>query len=1201
VTRDAGELMSSLQEATAAQFRGRLLARGQAQSMIRREGVLPEGAPQFSTYLDDDLLNYSYALISTSLQLLDTIDAEAADSDPEEQATRRELAQTGFIQASYALEAATRNTEPGEGVAFHRLIAGAASHLAGFAARAYSLMQTSMASGRLTPMEATLADVVLRNLDRVETRTIDLRSSPEATDDALLEALEGRRPGTADDTAGDADLESADEDLLGVLGPVGLLLTEHYHSAVASALFAIAYNQQGLLQAALADLGTGEQAALEAGVPGPWWVFRLTRRLLGDLGQTSISANLPVSRPPAATAPEGEAEAGEGNWGYLRRTFVATLLARSHSEIDLWPSQLHVAERIFANTNDLVVALPTSAGKTRIAELCILACLAQGRRIVYVTPLRALSAQTEQVLEATFAPLGIVVSSLYGSMGTTDLDQDALRSSQIVVATPEKLDFALRSDPSVLDDVGLVILDEGHMIGPEDREVRYEAQVQRLLRRADAHTRRIICLSAVFPSGEDLDDFVAWITDDDADGLHQEDWRPTQQRFGLVEWRGGDHARLTMTLGEDQAFIPRYIEAKAATGQRKKPFPAENGELVIATAWRLLEEGQTVLIFCPQRRSVEPYAERIIRLHRQGFIDSVLPSSVDLHEALAIGAEWFGAGHPILKCLELGVAIHHGALPGPFRREVERLLRLGDLKVTVASPTLAQGLNLSASAVLFHGLTRVRDLLSGAEFANVIGRAGRAFVDTEGLVLYPRYEPSEYQRSQWVQLATGEAGKTLQSGLIAISVALVKRLRASYSTNQLQPVIEYLTGTPDWALPVISGEEIAATDAAEQTWRSNLARLDTGLLSILGDDDSDPDEVTQLVTDVLRDSLWERQLQRYDEQSATVLRDVVSARARYVWSISTAAQRRGWYLAGVGADVGSELAEIAAGVVESTAQAEAAIDTGSADEAAGQILQIATTVFGVRQFEPETKLLWPPVLVHWLSGRALSELGEASVDVAQFIEADLIYRLVWGIEASRVYESAQGNPLAGALTGTAAMAIETGTLSRPAAILIRSGFDHRIAAIEAVHAVEASFDSGAGMRQWLRDLDPDLTSAPDWPTVESHAAWEEFTGRTARFGSRRWARQVHHTGDVTWYGAVPEAASWLRVTDAGDGKVSLWSTGFDLLGEASVDINAHRQGVLHARRSTDSADVELNYRGPRDLFPPEATTHPAGAEGHAAN
>ncbi|MEX0945863.1 MAG: DEAD/DEAH box helicase, partial [Acidimicrobiia bacterium] len=382
---------------------------------------------------------------------------------------------------------------------------------------------------------------------------------------------------------------------------------------------------------------------------------------------------------------------------------MASLFARSRSEIDLWPSQLHVVERVFGGNDDLVVALPTSAGKTRIAELCILSCLAQGRRAVYVTPLRALSAQTEQVLHRTFTPLGVRVSSLYGSMGTSHVDEDALRESQIVVATPEKLDFALRANPTVLDDVGLVVLDEGHMIGPSEREVRYEAQIQRLLRRSDSAERRIVCLSAVFPSGADLDDFVAWITAENADGLHREQWRPTQQRFGLVEWRG-DHARLSITLGDERPFIPRYLEAVSPNPPRRKMFPADQRELVVATAWRLVDEGQTVLVFCPQRNSVEPYAREIVKLRRQGLIDSVLPAGVDISSALMTGAEWFGDGHPILECLKLGVAIHHGALPAPFRRQIETLLQEGSIRVTVASPTLAQGLNLSASVVLFHAL-----------------------------------------------------------------------------------------------------------------------------------------------------------------------------------------------------------------------------------------------------------------------------------------------------------------------------------------------------------------------------------------------------------------------------------------------------------------------------------------------------------------
>ena len=83
MAREAGDLAESLAAATDSGFRGRLLARGQAQSIIRRAGVLPQDAPQF---LDADLLNYGYAMLSTSLDLLEAADG---DGDTSGQITRR--------------------------------------------------------------------------------------------------------------------------------------------------------------------------------------------------------------------------------------------------------------------------------------------------------------------------------------------------------------------------------------------------------------------------------------------------------------------------------------------------------------------------------------------------------------------------------------------------------------------------------------------------------------------------------------------------------------------------------------------------------------------------------------------------------------------------------------------------------------------------------------------------------------------------------------------------------------------------------------------------------------------------------------------------------------------------------------------------------------------------------------------------------
>nr|MDC2855877.1 hypothetical protein [Ningiella sp. W23] len=101
----------------------------------------------------------------------------------------------------------------------------------------------------------------------------------------------------------------------------------------------------------------------------------------------------------------------------------------------------------------------------------------------------------------------------------------------------------------------------------------------------------------------------------------------------------------------------------------------------MASAWKLAEDNHTVLIYCPQRNSVDGFAEAIVDLNKRGALESVLSvpeSKIELADTL--GSEWLGENHPILECLKIGVAVHHGALPTPFRKEMENLLREESLK-----------------------------------------------------------------------------------------------------------------------------------------------------------------------------------------------------------------------------------------------------------------------------------------------------------------------------------------------------------------------------------------------------------------------------------------------------------------------------------------------------------------------------------------
>src|SRR5699024_3036208 len=109
-------------------------------------------------------------------------------------------------------------------------------------------------------------------------------------------------------------------------------------------------------------------------------------------------------------------------------------------------------------------------------------------------------------------------------------------------------------------------------------------QVQRLLRRGDAATRRIVCLSAILPDGDEVEDFVNWLTDDQPDGLIASSWRPTKLRFGEVIWQG-DRAPLSIIVGDEEPFVPRFLEPFVPpNGRRTTQCPKKRQELTLSTA-----------------------------------------------------------------------------------------------------------------------------------------------------------------------------------------------------------------------------------------------------------------------------------------------------------------------------------------------------------------------------------------------------------------------------------------------------------------------------------------------------------------------------------------------------------------------------------------------------------------------------------------
>ena len=1153
------ELRANIDAAVVPGFRARLLARGQARGMIWRDGLLPEAAPNFGAELSDDLLSYGYSLLLHGLRYTD-MGGDAA------------TARKAFEVAAEALEAVVARGAAGAERDFHRLVAASAYHLGRYSARAYSLLYKGLAEANLSTMEKGLAKLILRDLDGLAADIAAWFAAGQGSDDALVAALS--RLDTEDDGADVGREAQWDARVEAVL----VAVEDNFMAALAVAMLALERGDEVLLRSARERLQRGFEVAADLELVAAWWCHRLAIHLLGGLWEASFHKVLPLAGPPGSDV---------GDWAQLRKMFIASLYRRGRAEVELWPSQLQAARRVLDAGTNLILSLPTSAGKTRIAELCILASLARGKRVVFITPLRALSAQTEVGLRRTFAPLGKTVSSLYGSIGASGANIDALRSTDIVVATPEKLDFALRSDPTLLDDVGLVVLDEGHMIGLGEREVRYEAQIQRLLRRSDAAGRRIVCLSAILPDGDQLEDFAAWLTSDHAGGLIKDDWRPTRLRFGEVDWKG-QHAQLNVNVGDEKPFIPKFVIAKKPTrGRARKLFPANQAELCIATAWRLVEEGQTVLVFCPMRRSVLPLAATIIEMHKRGHIDSVLeqPPSA-LTRALAVGTEWFGPNHDILACLKLGVAVHHGALPTPYRKEVERLLREGVLRVTVSSPTLAQGLNLAATSLVFRGVRRGRDLLDVAEFRNVVGRAGRAYIDVEGLVLYPMFDSHRQRRIDWQELVADQSGREMESGLLRLLVALLGRMTKKLGTRDIGPLLEYVAGQAAWEFPALVSETAEEAAEAQQRWNQHLASLDTAIFSLLGESIVLDTEVEAKLDEILAASLFQRRLARHSDGVRKVLPEGLRARAKHIWRNSTPTQRRGYFLAGVGLAAGKALDERAPELERLLLTANVSIDLGEQDDAVEAIAAFAEIAFNIAPFRPEKLIAdWKPLLRRWLLGHAMTDASPEDNDEAiQFIEQAFVYNLPWAMEAVRVRAEAHEDlfsdevKLSDYSRAHAVAALETGTLSIAAATLIQAGFGSRLAAIRAVVSTGATFDSMSGLMAWLAsDEVAALSAAPDWPTLESHVLWVEFNGPGGAQAIQTWAA-TEYTSDIRWHGVPMPPGTPLRVGGGPGKERNVFTADFREVGNLGWTPSAH--GLIVASATGDSGKFALEYIGP---------------------
>jgi helicase len=394
-------------------------------------------------------------------------------------------------------------------------------------------------------------------------------------------------------------------------------------------------------------------------------------------------------------------------------------------------------QSLLKQTENAIVTLPTSTGKTLLGELAIAARLeGTGDVAVYVAPYIALGRQVYECFRR-HTPTGVDVRGYFGNFNSHIEPLNSFVST-IIVATPERLDAILRAQ-NIYAQIRTVIFDEAHGIENGVRGARLESLVTRLrLQQRHLPKIRLILLSAVLA---DVESIRRWLGES---ALHCHDtWRPTARRIGIwmnsgqLGWIWGtDPLRpldreAAQFIGVKPLTWPEFMQPAGAYQaiQAQKPAAFRNAAYLARYLQKSI--GGPVLMACASKANTRGLAAAIA---------SELPEKQQPSTARDELMETITRDYPHLGQLAVmvakGVAYHNASLPSPVRIGIEEALKVRGLDFVAATTTLAEGVDLPfRTTILFDWLMGFKDQqapMASLLFRNIAGRCGRAGEFTEG-------------------------------------------------------------------------------------------------------------------------------------------------------------------------------------------------------------------------------------------------------------------------------------------------------------------------------------------------------------------------------------------------------------------------------------------------------------------------------------
>lgn len=370
------------------------------------------------------------------------------------------------------------------------------------------------------------------------------------------------------------------------------------------------------------------------------------------------------------------------------------------------------------NGNSVVVSAATGTGKTLIADYIIDKFLKADKKIMYTSPIKALSNQKYADFKRAYGE---------DKVGILTGDVSINPHAHVLILTTEIYRNMLLAKDKLVEDISYVIFDEIHYLADIERGAVWEESIIF----SPPHVR-FLCLSATIPNARQFANWIQHIKHHIIDVVSEKK-RPIPLHHLFFDLEKGivDFNELKENVQLDK--YPRYGK------KHKHEQPPLSHNHLIHQLQR--EQKLPCIFFCFSRSLTEKKAKSLRdeqfltpqeRVVVQQYVREKLQKTDPAISALTTTRD-------LRFVLSKGIGFHHAGLLPILKEIVEELFGLGLIRVLFATETFAVGINMPAKTVCFDSLEKYDGInfryITPKEYFQLAGRAGRRGLDTVGYVI----------------------------------------------------------------------------------------------------------------------------------------------------------------------------------------------------------------------------------------------------------------------------------------------------------------------------------------------------------------------------------------------------------------------------------------------------------------------------------